>query len=87
MATTHAVIDELLDPVSRCLTHDVAQRVAQLRAPESVQRRMEELAVKSSEGALSSQEHEEYQTYVTAGTLIAVLQSKARKLIQGGVSR
>ena len=83
MATTHAVLDELLDPVGRCLTLEVAQRVAELRASEAVQSRIEELAAKSSEGTLSSQEREEYEVYVSAGTFIAVLQSKARKLLKG----
>ena len=80
--TTHAVLDELLDPVSHCLTLEVAHRVTQLRAPESVQRRMEQLAARSSEGTLSAQERHEYEAYVSAGTLIAVLQSKARKLLR-----
>lgn len=83
MTTASAVLDELLDPVGRCLTLEVAQRVAQLRASESVQSRIEELAAKSTEGTLSNQEREEYEVYVSAGTFIAVLQSKARKLLKG----
>ena len=82
MVTTHAVLDELLDPVSRCLTLEVAHRLTQLRAPESAQRRMQEFAARSSEGTLSAQEREECEAYVSAGTLIAVLQSKARKLLR-----
>jgi len=82
MLTTHAMLDELLDTVSRGLTLEVARQVTQLRAPESVQRRMEDLAAKSSEGTRSPQEREEYQHYVSAGTFVAILQSKARKLLR-----
>ncbi len=82
MSTAHSVLDELLDPIGACLTPEVAERLAQLRAPESVQARMEELAKKSEEGALSDPEREEYEAFVSAGNFVAVLQSKARRLLE-----
>ena len=53
-----------------------------LRAPESVQARMEVLAKKSEEGSLSDQEREEYEAFVSAGNFVAILQSKARRLLK-----
>ena len=82
MSTAHSVLDELLDPIGACLTPEVAERLAQLRAPESVQARIEELAKKSEEGALSDPEREEYETFVSAGNFVAILQSKARRLLK-----
>ncbi len=82
MSTTHAVLDELLEPLGACLTAEVAERVANLRAPESTQARMEALAQKSQEGSLSDPEREEYQALVSAGNFIAILQSKARRLLK-----
>lgn len=52
LSTSHSVLDELLDPIGACFTPEVAARLVQLRAPESVQARMEQLAKKSEEGAL-----------------------------------
>jgi len=82
MSTAHVVLDELLEPIGACLTPDVAERLAKLRAPESVQARMEELARKSDEGTLSNTEREEYEVFVSAGNFIAILQSKARRLLK-----
>ena len=77
-----ARLDELLAPVGACFTPEVAERLTKLRAPESVQARMEELARKSEEDTLSDNEREEYDAFVSAGNFIAVLQSKARRLLK-----
>ena len=82
MSTAHSVLDELLDPIGACLTPEVAERLVQLRAPESVRARMEELAKKSEDGALSDSEREEYEAFVSAGNFVAILQSKARRLLK-----
>ncbi len=82
MSTARAVLDELLEPVGACLTPEVADRLTKLRAPASVQKRMAELARKSEEGQLSQTEEEEYEAFVSAGNFIAVLQSKARRLLK-----
>jgi hypothetical protein len=83
MPTTNGqqVLDQLLDPVTRCLTPDVAQSLLQLRAPMPVQARIEALADKCTAGTLTSEEEAEYDTYVWAASLIAVLQAKARALL------
>ena len=82
MSTAHGILDELLDPIGACLTPEVAERLVQLRAPDSVQSRMEELARKSEDGALSDSEREEYEAFVSAGNFVAILQSKARRLLK-----
>lgn len=76
-----AVLDELFDPVSRCLTPDVARRIAALRASPQVQETMDELAEKSTEGTLTEAERGRYETYVRAINFIGVLQAKARAVI------
>lgn len=57
----------------------MAQYLAAFRADADVQQRIAELAEKANEGELTEQERLEYEAYVEAGTMIAVLQSKARK--------
>jgi hypothetical protein len=76
-----AILDQVFDPVSRCLTPEVAERIAKLRASRKVQRRVDELADKCSEGTLSAEEREEYETWVRAINFLGVLQAKARKVL------
>ena len=82
MSTANTVLDEVLDPVGACLTPEVARRLVELRAPASIQNRVEELARKSEDGQLSKADQEEYDALVSAGNFIAILQSKARRLLK-----
>jgi len=77
------VLNELLEPLSNCLTPEVARRVVALRASAAAQRRVDELAAKCNDGELSADERAEYEAYVMAGNLIAVIQAKARRLLAG----
>jgi hypothetical protein len=76
------VLDRLLDPVSRCLNPDSARALVELRADPAASARMAELAEKCNEGRLSSTERDEYEAYVHAGNLIAILQAKARLMLK-----
>src|SRR5437588_6058743 len=49
-ASNTAVLDKLFDPVTECLTPDVARRLAGLRASPDVQARLDDLADKCSDG-------------------------------------
>ncbi|HSF19319.1 MAG TPA: hypothetical protein VLK65_27585 [Vicinamibacteria bacterium] len=82
MSAAHTALDELLEPLGDCLTVEVAERLSALRAPASVQARIEDLARKSEEGQLSDPEREEYEALVSAGNFIAILQSKARRVLK-----
>lgn len=76
-----AVLTRLLAPLGRCLTPDVAKALVNLRADPSVQARLEELADKNTEGALTPEEYDEYETSVRAIEFIAVLQAKAHAML------
>lgn len=76
-----AVIDDLLEPVSRCLTPDVARRLVGLRASAEVQTKLDHFAEKSTAGTLTADERAEYEACLRAINFISVLQAKARKLI------
>lgn len=84
MPTEAALLDDLLEPVGRCMNRESLEKLVALRAPATVQSRLDELSQRSSSGQLSREESAEYETLVSAGTLIAVLQSKARKLLKEG---
>jgi hypothetical protein len=79
--TPTRVLDRLLDPVGRCLSMRAARELAGLRADEEVQARVHELAEKCNEGTLSTEERSEYEAYVMAANVVAILQAKARARI------
>jgi hypothetical protein len=76
-----ATLTRLLEPVGRCLTPEVARELVNLRADPIVQARIEELADKNTEGELSPEERDEYETYVRATEIITILQAKARAML------
>ena len=79
-----SVLEQLLDPVGRTMNLDFARELVELRAPPDVQARIDELAAKCNEGQLSAGERAEYESYVEAIHLIAILQRKARKVLANG---
>jgi hypothetical protein len=74
-------LDRLLEPVSRCLTPEAARRLVELRADPQLQERIDTLADKCTEGQLTLEESEEYDTYIRVSRFIAILQAKARRLL------
>jgi hypothetical protein len=72
------LLNRLLDPVGRCLSDEGARELVNLRADEETQARVRELAEKCNEGTLSPAERSEYESYVMAVEVVAILQAKAR---------
>jgi hypothetical protein len=75
-------LDRLLAPFGDCLTPEVAEKLVHLRADPEVQARVDELADKCTEGALTDEERAEYESYVHTIDVLAVLQAKARRLLR-----
>ena len=75
-------MDRVLDPLTRCLTPDVARRIAESPIDPDVQARLDALADKASNGTLSTAEHAEYAEYVEAIDLVGLIQLKARVAVQ-----
>jgi hypothetical protein len=82
MGTMALHLDRLLEPLAASLSPDVAAKIADLRADESTQRRIDYLAERSKEGSLTAEERQEYAGYLHAVDVIAVLQAKARSLLR-----
>jgi hypothetical protein len=72
------VVDRLLDPVTQCLTPEVARALVHLRAQPDVQAHIDKLAEKCNEGQLTNAEKAEYRDIVEAIDFISILQAKAR---------
>ena len=81
MSTVAVHLDRLLEPLAASLSPDVAAKVADLRADEAMQSRIDYLAERANEGLLTAEEREEYAGYLHAIDVIAVLQAKARSLL------
>lgn len=80
-AKSATVLDQLIGPLSDCLTPESARRLLALKADPKLQARVDELAGRHSRGALSAEEQAEYGSYVSFSTFVAILKSKARQLL------
>jgi hypothetical protein len=76
-ATT--VLDELLDPLTRCLDAESARRLVALRVPSPVQERIDSLAERANQGSLSDEERAAYDALINAADFVSILQLKARR--------
>jgi len=64
------------------LPPEAARQIARAQADAELQERVEQLACKANEGALTPEEQSEYEAYVDAGDIVATLQAVARKTLQ-----
>lgn len=78
----NAMLDRLVDPVVRTFTPEVARALTRLRAEPRLQARMDLLARKCNRGQLSAAEREEYETSIRFANYLAILQTKARRLLR-----
>lgn len=70
-----------MSPASGWLTPEVAERIANWHPDPEVKERIAELGRKADEGTLSPEEDLEYEQYIEEGDLIAILQLKARDVL------
>jgi hypothetical protein len=80
---TATTFDRLLDPLTDCLTPEVARRILNLKIEPPLQSRMDELADKANEGTLTPSEAQEYREYVDGIDFIAIFKAKARLKLSG----
>ena len=76
-----SVVGQLLGPRGDCLTPESARRLLALKADPKLQARVDDLAERHSQGALTPDEQAEYGSYVSFDTFVAILKSKARQLL------
>lgn len=76
-----SVLEQMLELVGWCLGPETARALVELRIDPKTQTRDEELARKANEGQRSPSERSEYEAYIQAGTLISILQGKARRVL------
>jgi hypothetical protein len=78
-ALSNSVLDRMLEPVSRCLDAESARRIIELSTDPAVQDRVDVLAGRAAEGLLTPEERAEYEAYINADDLIAIIKMKAMR--------
>ena len=73
-----AMLGDMLAPV---ITPDVAARLVALTADDRTSKRVLELGGKANDGSLTAAEREEYEAFVRANDVVAILQAKARQVL------
>jgi hypothetical protein len=72
------ILDELIEPLTQCLTEEVARKIASLKPSRRLQARVRKLSEKTSAGTLTEDERIEYGQYVAYGTFVSTLKANAR---------
>jgi hypothetical protein len=77
------LLDQFLDPLSRCLDEESARRVIALGIAAPVQERVDTLAERANEGLLSDDERAEYEALINAADFISILKLKESSQLSG----
>lgn len=78
--TTQSAFHRGVHPLLSILLPGREAAVLAAQPDQSLSARIEELAVKSTEGALTADERDEYEGYVQANKFVATLRRQARKM-------
>jgi len=79
-----ATLESVLGAAGQCLDRTSAEALLRLRADVRLQARIEDLADRCTEGTLSAEEREEYESLIRVGNFVAILQTKARQQLAAG---
>ena len=79
--STASVAEQMLQPVTDCLTPEVAERIVSAHLGAQTQARIDELAAKANRGTLSDDERAEYAQFVEYIDLVGIIKAKARRLL------
>jgi len=77
-----AIFARLWETDNGKLSPTLARHILRLGYSAEDKARMRELARKNQDGRLSPEETDELDSYIKVGDLLAILQSKARKLLK-----
>jgi len=85
MSTT-SYLDRMLEPVTEAMSPEFATKLMSLRADLEMLSHVELLREKANVGTLSAEEEAEYKEFVEAVDVLAILQSKARRVLASRVN-
>ena len=81
-ASEAAIFGRIFADGRQALTPELARHILALEFNDEDKARMHELAVKNQEDRISAEELRDLDSYVKVADLVAILQSKARKLLR-----
>jgi hypothetical protein len=76
-----AVWERVIHPEGK-MTREIARHIVQLGFSEGEQSRMKELAARNRAGALTPEEQAEFDNFCRVGSMLSILQSRARRLLK-----
>lgn len=71
-------------PIFELLTPEQTRKLAELQADPAIAEQLAQFAAKANEGELSDTERAEYEAYIEANKLLAILQAEARFRLTAG---
>ena len=80
--TEAAILARIIQAEERELTPEVARYLLSMKLPSNDEERVNELSAKARSGSLTDSETQELDSYLHIGTLLGVMQSKARRLLK-----
>jgi hypothetical protein len=79
--TEAAILARVIESDPMAITPDVARYLLSMQLPRADEERVNELSAKARAGSLSDSEAQELDSYLHIGRLLAVMQSRARTLL------
>lgn len=80
--TEAAILARALESDAVALTPEAARYLLSVRLPLSDRERVDQLSAKARTGTLTERESQELDSYLHVGCLLAVMQSKARRVLK-----
>lgn len=85
--TEAAILSRVIEADQLKITPDVARYLLSMQLPEADRARVDELSAKARSGSLTGAEGGELDSYLHIGSLLGVMQSRARKFLNtAGIS-
>ena len=80
--TEAAILARVIESGPSDFTPDVARYLLSMQLPRADEARVNELSAKARAGSLTERETQELDSYLHIGRLLAVMQSRARRLLK-----
>jgi hypothetical protein len=80
--TEAAILARIIQSDDRQLTPEAARYLLSMKLPSADEDRVNELSAKARDASLTEAETQELDSYMHIGSLLAVMQSKARRLLK-----
>ena len=85
-ASSLDVLNDILDPLSRCLDAESARRVAEFRVGPAVEEKIRVLAERANEGLLDEGERADYEAIINTAEIISILKLKTQRHLKSNGS-